>query len=268
MKKLLLAFILVLTVVFLSSCSRQENVLRVGMDLQYPPFETINNGKPEGISVDIANALGEYLNMKVEIINTNFQALIPSLESGEVDIIISSMSITEERARVVSFSKPYMYFQIISLVNKDFAAKNNINEESKIEDLLAIENIKFVGLASQVSSTIPASYNKEVKQATSMSTAIEDVVQGVSDILLMSGNPVADARNKNPNTTMIVWDSFIASPIGVATRKGNDELISKINLFIDSMNEPGGLYEILASKYDEEIRNILGGRGFEFYIQE
>lgn len=268
MKKFLVGFILIITMSFLFSCKREDNILRVGMDLQYPPFETIDNNEPNGISVDIAKALGEFLGMKVKIINTSFQALIPALQSEEIDVVVSSMSKTEERSRVVSFSKPYLYFQIISLVNKDFAETNNLTEESKVEDLLAIEDIKFVGLASQVSSSIPESYNKEVKQVTSMSTAIEDVVQGVSDILLMSANPVADARNRNPNTTMIVWDSFIASPIAVATRKGNTELLEKINTFIASMSEEGGLYETLKLKYDDKIRSILGGRGFEFYLEE
>ena len=268
MKKLWIVFVLMVTVITLGACQRSGDVLRVGMDLQYPPFETIDNRKPEGISVDIAFALGEYLGKKVEIVNTNFCALIPSLESGEVDVIISSMSITEERARVVDFSEPYLYFQIISLVNKNFAQQNQLTEDSTVEELLALENIRFIGLASQVSSSIPASYNKEVKQATSMSTAIEDVVQGGSDILLMSGNPVADARNKNPETTMIIWDSFIASPIGMALKKGNTELLDQINAFIATMAEEGGLYDQLTAKYDEEIRAILGGRGFEFYLQE
>ncbi len=268
MKKTVTLLTLIITIIFLSSCQRSDDVLRVAMDLQYPPFETINNKKPEGISVDIALAFGEFLGKKVEIVNTNFQALIPSLESGEVDIIISSMSITEERSRVVSFSKPYLYFQIISLVNKDFASLNNLTEDSTVDEILAIEDIKFIGIASQVSSTIPAAHNKEVKQATSMSTAIEDVVQGTSDILLMSGNPVADARNKNPDTTMIIWDSFVAAPIAMAVRKDNQALLEQANLFIDTFAEEGGLYETLTLKYDDLIRSILGGRGFEFYIQE
>lgn len=268
MKKLFVSLILIITISFLVSCKREENILRVGMDLQYPPFETVENNKPVGISVDIANALGEFLGMKVKIINTNFQALIPALQSEEIDVIVSSMSNTEERSRVVSFSKPYFFFQMISLVNKEFASANNLTEESTVEDILAIENIKFVGIASQVSSTLPESYNKEVKQVTSMSTAIEDVVQGVSDILLMSGNPVADARNKNPDTTMIIWASFFTAPISIATRKGNTELLEKINIFVDSMSQEGGLYETLKLKYDDTIRSILGGRGFDFYLEE
>lgn len=252
----------------IASCQREEDVIRVGMDLKYPPFETVIDGKPAGISVDIAEALGEYLGKKVKVVNTEYSSLIPALQSGEIDMILGSMSKTEERAQVVDFSKPYIYFQIISLVNKNFAQANGLTEDSTVEDLLNLENATFIGLASQVSVQIPESYGKQVKVATSMATAVEDLVQGGSDILLMSGNPVADARNANPDTTMIIWDSFRAAPICVVVRKNNDQLLEKINAFIDTIFDEGGLYNQLYDKYDDEIRSILGGKGIEFYFQE
>ena len=57
------------------------------MDLKYPPFETVDlSNNPEGISVDIAYALGEYLGREVEIVNTDFGSIIPAIQSGEIDI--------------------------------------------------------------------------------------------------------------------------------------------------------------------------------------
>lgn len=103
MKKYVYIFLMILLSITLISCKRKDNVLRVGMDLKYPPFETIDNNQVNGISVDIAKALGKYLNMEVEIVNTNFASLIPSLHSKEIDLIISSMSITKERSKVVDF---------------------------------------------------------------------------------------------------------------------------------------------------------------------
>ena len=97
--------------------------------------------------------------------------LFPSLQSNEIDVIIASMSITAEREKVVSFSNPYFYFKIISLVNQAFATRHGLTEDSTVAELLAIENVKYIGLASQVSTTIPQSYNKNVIQATSLATA-------------------------------------------------------------------------------------------------
>lgn len=265
MKKSLLLLTLLLSIFILSSCKPNDGVLRVGMDLKYPPFETVDlSNNPEGISVDVAYALGEYLGREVEIINTDFSSIIPAIQSGEIDIAIASMSITEERLEVVDFSIPYFYFKIISLVNQNFATENGLTGNSTVEDLLAIDGAKFVGIASQVSSSIPEGYGKDVIQATDLGTAVEEVAQGTADILLMSANPVVDGYKANPNTTLVVWDSFVASPIGMAVKKGNTELLEQANQFIESMSQAGGLYDILATKWNPILLENLG-KGLDFY---
>jgi polar amino acid transport system substrate-binding protein len=266
MKKLLA---LVLTL-FIASCTPAEEPLRVAMDLNYPPFETVDTANnPEGISVDTARAFGEFLGREVEIVNTQFGSIIPAIQSGEVDIAIASMSITAERALIVDFSNPYFYFKIITLVNSDWAAANGITEDSTIEDLLAIEDARFIGIASQVSASIPQSYGKEVREATDLGTAVEQVAQGTSDVLLMSANPVIDGYRANPDTTLVVWDSWVSSPIGMAVQKGNTELIEQANEFIATFDSPGGLYEELSATWDEILlERLLNRYGIDFYINE
>ncbi|QWB99552.1 transporter substrate-binding domain-containing protein [Mycoplasmatota bacterium] len=269
MKKLLTLVLSLFIVLTISACSG-DDILRVGMDLRYPPFETTVEGEqtPEGISVDIAYALGEYLDREVEIINMDFKTLIPALEADTIDIVIGSMSITEDREKSVDFTDPYFYFKIISLVNSDFALENNIDEDSTKEDLLAIDDAKFVGLVSQVSANIPASYGKEVVEASDIGTAVEFVAQGQSDILLMSANPVVDGYHANKDDTIVVWDSFLSSPIGMAVKEGNDELLEQANAFISTFNEAGGLYDQLAETWDDVLLEELGRYGLEFYINQ
>ncbi|MFP4287545.1 MAG: transporter substrate-binding domain-containing protein [Candidatus Izemoplasmataceae bacterium] len=269
MKKLLLVSTLFLGIFLLAACGRSdEDVLRVGMDLRYPPFETIEDDEPIGISVDVAEAFGEYIGREVEIVNTQFGSLIPALNSGEIDIIIASMSITEERAEVVDFSDPYFYFKIISLVNKDFADDNDITEDTTTEELLAIEEAQYVGIASQVSASIPQSLGKDVSEAVDLNTAVNEISQGTGDILLMSSFPVTNGHRANPDTTVVVWDPFESSPIGMAVAKGNDELLEQANAFIATMDEPGGLYETLSAKWDPEVSALLERYGLEFFINE
>lgn len=270
MKKIVLSLVLVAFVLILSACGNSEDdVLRVGMDLRYPPFETTDdNDVAEGISVDVAYAFGEFIGREVEIVNTNFSALIPAIQSGEIDIAIASMSITEEREQSVDFSNPYFYFKIISLLNKDFADANSLTEDSTIEDILAVENVEYTGIASQVSVTIPESYGKTVRQVTDLATAIEEVAQGTADILLMSANPVVNGYKANPETTMVVWDAFVSSPIGMAVQEGNTELLQQANDFIATFDDDGGLYEELATDWDAVIIENLGRYGLEFYINE
>lgn len=270
MKKLLLTLALGLFGVLLSACGTSEDdVLRVGMDLRYPPFETVDEDNvPEGISVDVAYAFGEFIGREVEIVNTDFGSLIPAIQAGEIDIAIASMSITEEREESVDFSNPYFYFKIISLVNKDFADTNGLTEDSTIEDLLAVEGAEYVGIASQVSVTIPESYGKTVTEATDLGTAVESVAQGTADILLMSANPVVDGHKANMDTTIVVWDAFVSSPIGMAVAEGNSELLEQANDFIATFNDDGGLYEQLSTDWDAIIIERLGRYGLEFYINE
>lgn len=266
MKKLLALVLMV----FIAACTPAEEPLRVAMDLRYPPFETVDTANnPEGISVDTALAFGEFLGREVEIVNTEFGSIIPALQAGEVDIAIASMSITEARAQIVDFSNPYFYFKIITLVNSDWAAANGITEDSTVEDLLAIEDARFVGIASQVSASIPQSYGKEVREATDLGTAVEQVAQGTADVLLMSANPVIDGYRANPNTTLVIWDSWVSSPIGMATQKGNTELIAQANEFIATFDDAGGLYEQLAASWDEILlERLLNRYGIDFYINE
>jgi polar amino acid transport system substrate-binding protein len=269
MKKLIIALLVSASVLLLSACGGNNDVLRVGMDLRYPPFETVTTANdPEGISVDIAYAFGEFIGRDVEIVNTDFGALIPAIESGEIDIAIASMSITEEREESVDFSDPYFYFKIISLVNADFATANSIDEDSTIEDLLAIDDASYTGIAQQVSVSIPTSYGKTVQEATDLGAAIENVAQGTADILLMSANPVVNGYKANPNDTIVVWDAFVSSPIGMAVQEGNSELLEQANEFIATFNDDGGLYDELATTWDAVIIENLGRYGLEFYINE
>lgn len=267
MKKVLTLIVLLTSIFVLASCEA-EGPLRVAMDLRYPPFETVDDmNNPEGISVDVATAFGEFIGREVEIVNTAFGSIIPALQAGEVDIAIASMSITAARDEVVDFSDPYFYFKIITLVNKDFAAENNIDEDATIEELRNSGG-SFTGIASQVSASIPASYNIDVLEAADLATAVENVVQGTADILLMSANPVIQAYTANPDETMVVWSPWVSSPIGMAVNEGNTELQQLANDFIATFTEPGGLYETLSLKYDAQILTTLGRFGLEFYINE
>ncbi|OOO00419.1 MAG: hypothetical protein ATN35_07440 [Epulopiscium sp. Nele67-Bin004] len=97
-----------LLLVFLCAACVQDNKLVVAMELAYPPFETKDtDGNPYGVSIDIANALGEYLGRDVVIENMAWSGLIPALQTGQADIIISSMGIINDRKDQVTFSDPY-----------------------------------------------------------------------------------------------------------------------------------------------------------------
>ncbi len=276
MRRIIIAFIIVATVPFMAAAggtqeegSVQTQALRVGMDLRYPPFETRSSeGVPEGISVDVAEAFGEFVGRPVEIVDTNFASLIPALNAGEIDVIIASMSRTEERRQAIEFSEPYFYFKIISLVNSDFAEANGITVDSPKEALTDLPQTRFTGVTGQVSASIPQSLGADVEIATTLESAVLNVVQGSSDVLMMSAFPVTRGHLANPEDTIVLWDPFVSSPIAMGIRKGESELLAQADEFVASMSQPGGVYDELRASWDAAVMERLGRYGLEFFINE
>ncbi len=107
----------------LCSVALAAEPLRVGMELSYPPFESIGpDGRPQGVSVEMARALAEETGRVLQIENIPFTGLIPALKSGKIDLIISSMTATPERAKAVAFSDPYLTTGLGALVPASSAA--------------------------------------------------------------------------------------------------------------------------------------------------
>src|SRR6201987_4886325 len=92
----------------------------VGMEMFVPPFEMLDtSGQPAGISVDLARELGKSLNRPVRFENIPFDGLIPSLKTGKIDVVISSLTMTEDRKKSIDFSDPYLKMGLAILANKN-----------------------------------------------------------------------------------------------------------------------------------------------------
>jgi polar amino acid transport system substrate-binding protein len=268
MKKSIMLLSTVAALALVTGCGATADPIRVGMALTFPPFETVDaSNNPEGISVDVANAFGSFLNRETTIVNTAFPGLIPGLNSGDFDIVISSMSITPARQEIVDFTNPYFYFKIITLVNKEFAVENDLNEDSTTEDLLAIDGARFAGIVgSSVLLDIPRSLSKTITDYENLGLAIESVVQGTEDILLMSASPVVNGFKANRDKTMVIWDPWSSNQIGMAIKKGNTDLLNLANDFIATFDDEDGLYSVLREKYDASVTAQLERYGMDFYI--
>lgn len=274
MKKLLALLVTLTFVLTLAACGTDDDTefdntgtLRVGMDLSYPPFETRDtNGDPEGISVDVAYELGEYLDRDVEIVNLPFSSLIPALNAGDIDIIVASMSVTEERENSIDFTNPYFYFPIITLLNKDFQETNDIYSEAA---LFAHEGVVFTAPASFVTLDIARdrANNPVIQPAQDTTLAVREIANGLADAFMMSPSSVVDANNANPNTTSILWDIIDDSPIAMGVKEGNTELLEDANAFIAGM-EANGVYDRLRTKYNAIIGERLPGQTLDFYIRD
>lgn len=247
----------------------QGEVLRVGMDLRWRPFETIDkNGDPIGISVDMAYELGLYLGRPVEIVDLEFGSLITAIETEQIDIIIASMSITESRAEKINFSDPYFYFPLIPVLNKDFAEEYDIQSK---EDLFAItDEVVYVGPKSFVTLDVARdeAANPVIREVNDANAGVLEIVSGTSDVFIISASSAAGYNAEYPDTTTILWDTIIASPIGMGLNLNDTELLAQVNAFIATLDEPGGVYERLAEKWDVVVAYELPGQGLEFYLED
>ncbi len=115
---------LVLTLLFtVCANAAAAQSLRVGVSPDYPPLAYLNGGEVVGIEADNARAVGEIIGKSMKMVRMPFKELIPALEAGKIDVIMSGMSVTEERAARVLFSDPYMAMGQMAIMHKDKVAR-------------------------------------------------------------------------------------------------------------------------------------------------
>ena len=86
----------------------KTGILLVGSDTAYPPFESMEGSKAVGFDVDVAEAIAKKLDLELEVISTAWDGIIPGLKANKYDIIMSAMTITEDRKKQINFSDPYI----------------------------------------------------------------------------------------------------------------------------------------------------------------
>jgi polar amino acid transport system substrate-binding protein len=242
MKKILSIFLISLLSIFFIACDDKQNlkeekkdVLKVGMELAYPPFEMSDkDGNPQGVSVDFAKKLGEYLGKEVVIENTAWSGLIPSLKTGKIDLIISSMTITDERKKSIDFSIPYAQTALAILANKN----SNVNS---IDDL----NVAGKKIAVKKGSTGHLYATQNLKNAEILvfdkeNACVLEVVQGKADGFLYDQLTIYKNYAQHKDTTVALLKPFQKDfeYWGVALRQ-NDPLKDQVNEFITKAKADG-----------------------------
>ncbi len=265
MKRSLLVIVtLICVLMILPGCSSKDdndNTLVVGMELAYPPFETTDKeGNPTGISVDLAYELGKYLKRPVKIENISFSGLIPSLTTKKIDLIISSMTITEERKKTVNFSDPYCKAYLALLVNN----KSDINS---VEDLN--QNGKKVAVKKGTTGYFYASENlkdAEILVFDKESACVLEVVQGRADAFIYDQMTIFKNWQQYQDSTKALLEPFNDYEYwGMATRKEDTELTEQINAFIKEFEKQNG-FEKISDKYLADIKKEFVKRGIPFFF--
>ena len=230
----------------------------MGMDLSYPPFETIDeNGQPHGVSVELAQALADSLHKKLRIENIPFTGLIPSLQNGRVDCVISSMTDTTERRRSVDFSKAYLSTGLAILLPKN-SAVTSIRDLDQPDRKVVVRQGTTGELwaRDRLKSARVIAVEKE-------NSAVLEVVEGKVDAFIYDQMSIWRNGEMNPGTTRTLLAPLTVESWAIAFRKGNDSLRESANAFLEQFRKDGG-FERLGDKYLREQKEAFRREGIPF----
>ena len=248
------AFFLLLT----GSLTAEIPPLRVGMDLSYPPFETIGpDGQPAGISVDLARALSTELGRPLVIENIPFTGLIPALKSGKIDLILSSMTATPERAKTVAFSDPYLTTGLAllvpaaspatSLADLDQPGKTIVVRQGTTGEVFARANV----------------HQAKILTLEKENACVLEVAQGKADAFIYDQMSVFQNARRQSGKVSALLAPLQQESWAVALRPDDNELRTQVNTFLGKFRADGG-FNKLADKYLADEKAAFEAQGIPF----
>ena len=224
--------------------------LRVGMELAHPPFEMRNpQNEPDGISVRMAEDLAASLGRPLKIEDIQWAGIIPALKSGRVDIIISSMTRTEERAQSIDFSDGYVTNGLCLLVPKD----------SRMESATDLEK-PGLRVAVKLATTGHLWAQANLKRASLMvlddaATCALEVAQGKADTFVFDQISIFQLWKRHEEATRPVLHPIREETWAVGIRKSDDAMRESVNAFLKGYREERR-FDALAERYMAEEKGL------------
>lgn len=248
MKKIMAVVSAVLMVAALAGCSKkaekgeftiEKGVFKVGMEIGYPPMEYYDtDGKtPIGFDVELGTLIAEKLGLKVEIIDTAWDGIFAGLETDKYDAVISAATITPERLESMEFSKAYIGNGQAIILQKD--SKLSVKDPSELAGLKVAyqaETTSDFFMEKQAENGLKfekCEFDKVINAYDELALGRCDAV--ISDALVSAAYLGPDSKYKS------VWVGEADEFFGIALKKGNKELVSKVNEALDALAADGSL---------------------------
>jgi polar amino acid transport system substrate-binding protein len=228
----------------------KRNKLVVGMEVKFFPFEYADTqGKPTGYDVDIATLMAKELGVEIEIKDMEFSGLIPALQGGKIDMIISGMTRTLERARTVTFSDPYFETGLCALISKKKAP--DVTDVNQLNDPGRIIAVKLGTTGDIVTSKMfPKAQVNRFKDETA---CVMEVVAGRADAFLYDQLSINKHHKQNPDTTLAILKPFTYEPYAIAIKSGDSDFLNWVDLFLETIRSDGR-YQELYQKYFSDLQ--------------
>ena len=249
-------FIAVMMVSFTMNVMAQKNLakiskngeLRVGMTASQPPFSMkALDGSIIGYDADLAKVLAESMGVKLKIVETPFSGLIPVLERGDIDIIMSGMTITMERNMKVAFVGPYV------LSGKSILTRSPEFSKAEESEQLNTNSVRLVALKGSTSETYVKNEmpDAEITLVENYDDAVNMLVEGKTDIMVADFPICAYEALVNPEKGLItIAQPLTIEPIGVAISPDDPLLLNLVQNYMSSLAMIGVL-DALEAKWFE-----------------
>ncbi|WP_157154089.1 basic amino acid ABC transporter substrate-binding protein [Brachyspira murdochii] len=237
--KIIIALSIVLTIFIGCQKKEDKNKLYVGTNAEFEPFEYREGDKIVGFDIDLINEIAKLIGAEIEVVDMQFDGLLPALEAKKIDLIIAGMTATEERKKFVNFSEPY------------YNSKQSIVVLSNNTDITTFDNFagKKIGVVLGYTGDILVSEmtNVEVQKFNATSETILALKSQKVDAVVLDYEPAKNYVAQNNELKLIETDSA-TEEYSIAMRKDDTELLTKVNDALKTINE-NGTYETLLGKY-------------------
>ena len=222
-----------------------DGVLTVGTNAEFPPFEYVDdNGEADGFDMALCKAIGEKLGVEVKIENMEFASLVSSIGS-KIDIAAAGMTVTDERKESVDFSNPY--YEAVQYVL--------LPEGSEIA---TAEDLKNKTIGVQLGTTgdfIAEGYTSNVAQYNKAVDAVNDLVNGKVDVVIIDKNPALVFETKFEGKVKAIEGAqfgFETEEYAIALPKGDTALADAVNGAIDELKADGTFDELVKTYIEAE----------------
>lgn len=218
-------------------------MLTVGSNAAYPPMEFVSeeSGEIVGFDIDLMNEIAARLNANVEFENfPTFDAIFAALAGGDFDLVVSSVSITEERDAIIDFSDPYLTIGQVVTVQADNDAISGI-ETLDAAELIGVQG-GTTGEEAVLDSTVP---QERIRRYDTIDLAFADLADGDIDAVVTDGPTSAHFAEQLAGSIRVAGEPFTTEHYAIALREGDDELAAALNAALAEMQTDGTLERLV-----------------------
>lgn len=218
----------------------------VGTDAAYVPFESQNDkGEIVGFDIEVVKAVAQKAGIEVKFLNTPWEGIFNSLNQGDRDLLVSAITITAERKQTMDFSSPYFDAQQLIAVKKD-------SKIAKFNDLKKLKvGVQNGTTGDEVITKLQGKDSANIKRFEATPLALKELEAGGVDAVVADNGVVEHYVNNNTGSKFktIADASFAPEQYGLAVKKGNAELLAKLNKGLADIKADGTYDKIFAQYF-------------------